>query len=208
MRCGRSASASPRLDAQLLLAEATGLSRATLVARPEQPVDAAAARRFATMLRRRLRREPIAYVLGRKGFRRIELEVDGRVLVPRPETEMLVELALEVGPRTVLDVGTGSGAIALAVADELPAAAVTATDVSADALDVARANAARLGLGDRVGVRARLAAGRGRRVRPAAREPSLRRRARLARARARDHRATSRAAPCSPAPTASTRSAG
>ncbi len=140
----------PALDAQILLAEATGLSRAALVARPEQPVDAAAARRFAAMLRRRLRREPIAYVLGRKGFRRIELEVDARVLVPRPETEILVELALELEPRTVLDVGTGSGAIALAVADEIPAAAVTATDVSADALDVARANAARLGLGDRV----------------------------------------------------------
>lgn len=140
----------PALDAQLLLSEATGLSTAALIADPGRAVDPAAARRFATMLRRRLRREPVAYVLGRKGFRRIELEVDPRVLVPRPETEMLVELALELAPRTVLDVGTGSGAIALAVADEMPEAKVVATDVSAEALEVAAANAARLGLSARV----------------------------------------------------------
>jgi release factor glutamine methyltransferase len=140
----------PGLDAELMLAEATGSSRASLVARPERPVDAVAGRRFAAMLRRRLQREPLAYVLGRKGFRRIELAVDRRVLVPRPETEMLVELAHEVAAATVLDVGTGSGAIALAVADELPAVAVTATDVSGEALEVARANADRLGLAGRV----------------------------------------------------------
>lgn len=140
----------PRLDAELLLAEATGWSRAALVADPAAEVPPAAARRFGEMVRRRLRREPVAYILGRKGFRRIELAVDSRVLIPRPETELLVELALELRPERVLDVGTGSGAIALAVADELPECEVTATDTSAGALAVARANAERLGLADRV----------------------------------------------------------
>ncbi|HEX6152190.1 MAG TPA: peptide chain release factor N(5)-glutamine methyltransferase [Solirubrobacterales bacterium] len=140
----------PRLDAELLLAEATGWSRATLVADPAVEVPPPAARRFGELVRRRLRREPVAYVLGRKGFRNLELTVDGRVLIPRPETELLVELALEVEPRSVLDVGTGSGAIALAVADELPGCAVTATDTSPGALAVARANAERLGLTERV----------------------------------------------------------
>jgi release factor glutamine methyltransferase len=102
------------------------------------------------MVRRRLRREPVAYILGRKGFRSLELAVDRRVLIPRPETELLVEVAVELEPARVLDVGTGSGAIALAVADELSACEVTATDTSAAALEVARANAERLGLADRV----------------------------------------------------------
>src|SRR5262249_59836319 len=96
--------------------------------------------------------EPGAYIGGSQGFRRIELLVDHRVLIPRPETELLVELALELSPRTVLDVGTGSGAIALAVADELPESRVTAIDTSFDAVRVAQANAARLGLTDRVDV--------------------------------------------------------
>jgi release factor glutamine methyltransferase len=102
------------------------------------------------MVRRRLRREPVAYILGRKGFRKIELAVDRRVLIPRPETELLVELALELRPASVLDVGTGSGAIALAIAEEMPECEVTATDTSAAALEVARANAERLGLAERV----------------------------------------------------------
>ncbi len=140
----------PRLDAEVLLAEATGWSRAALVADPGAEVPPAAARGFGEMVRRRLRREPVAYILGRKGFRGIELAVDSRVLVPRPETELLVEVALELQPRRVLDVGTGSGAIALAVADELPGCEVTATDTSPGALAVARANAERLGLTDRV----------------------------------------------------------
>ncbi|HVS99273.1 MAG TPA: HemK/PrmC family methyltransferase, partial [Solirubrobacterales bacterium] len=113
-------------------------------------LPSAAGRRYGEFVRRRLRREPLAYIVGVKGFRRIELAVDRRVLVPRPETELLVEIALERRPGRVLDVGTGSGAIALAVADELPAAEVVATDTSAGALEVARANAARLGLADRV----------------------------------------------------------
>jgi release factor glutamine methyltransferase len=140
----------PRLDAEVLLAEATGFSRAALVADPAGEVPAPAARSFGEMVRRRLRREPVAYILGRKGFRNLELEVDRRVLIPRPETELLVELAVELRPARVLDVGTGSGAIALSVADELPDCAVTATDTSLGALEVARANADRLGLTGRV----------------------------------------------------------
>jgi len=138
----------PRLDAEVLLAEATGLERAALIAGAD--VEPAAARRFGEMVRRRLRREPVAYIVGRKGFRGIELAVDSQVLIPRPETELLVEVALEREPATVLDVGTGSGAIALAVATELPGCEVTATDTSPSALGVARANAERLGLGGRV----------------------------------------------------------
>ncbi len=141
---------TPRLDAEVLLGEATGWDRARLAADPDARVPAAAARQFGEMVRRRLRREPVAYILGRKGFRSIELAVDGRVLVPRPETELLVELALELRPRRVLDIGTGSGAVALAVAVELPESEVVATDTSAAALAVARANAARLGLDGRV----------------------------------------------------------
>jgi release factor glutamine methyltransferase len=139
-----------RLDAELLLVEASGRGRASLIADPGATIDSTAARRFGELVRRRLRREPVAYIVGLKGFRRIELAVDRRVLVPRPETELLVEVALERRPGRVLDVGTGSGAIALAVADELPEAEVVATDTSSGALEVARANAARLGLADRV----------------------------------------------------------
>jgi release factor glutamine methyltransferase len=140
----------PRLDAELLLGEAMESSRAVLVANPAAEVSPAAARRFGEMVRRRLRREPVAYILGRKGFRHLELTVDSRVLVPRPETELLVEVAVELRPARVLDVGTGSGAIALAVADELPECEVIATDTSPGALEVARANAELLGLADRV----------------------------------------------------------
>jgi release factor glutamine methyltransferase len=141
---------SPRLDAELLLAEATGSDRARLAASPDAGVDAPAARRYGAMVRRRIAREPVAYIIGRKGFRRIELAVDRRVLIPRPETELLVEVALEVRPRTVLEVGTGSGAVALAVADELDEAQVVATDRSVEAVAVAKRNRDLLGLADRV----------------------------------------------------------
>jgi release factor glutamine methyltransferase len=141
---------TPRLDAELLLAEAAGWERARLAAEPEAGVSASAGRRFGEMVRRRLRREPVAYILGRKGFRHIELAVDSRVLIPRPETELLVELALELRPGRVLDVGTGSGAIALAIADELAECEVVATDASPAALEVARDNAERLGLAGRI----------------------------------------------------------
>jgi release factor glutamine methyltransferase len=151
----------PRLDAELLLAEATGWDRARLVASPEAELAPAAMRRFAEMVRRRLRREPVAYIVGRRGFRHLELQVDSRVLIPRPETELVVEFALELAPSTVLDVGTGSGAIALAIASELPGCEVVATDTSAPALEVARENAERLGLAARIElVEAMLPAGR------------------------------------------------
>jgi len=139
-----------RLDAEVLLAAASGRGRASLIADPSEPLPPAVSRLYGEFVRRRLRREPVAYIVGTKGFRRIELAVDRRVLVPRPETELLVEVALERRPGRVLDVGTGSGAIALALADELPDAEIVATDTSPGALEVARANAARLGLAGRV----------------------------------------------------------
>jgi len=141
---------TPRLDAEVMLAAAAGRDRAMLAAQPGAELEASVARAFGEMVRRRLRREPVAYILGSKGFRRIELGVDRRVLVPRPETELLAGLALELDPASALDVGTGSGAIALAVADELPRCEVVATDSSEAALEVARANAGRLGLSERV----------------------------------------------------------
>ena len=144
---------SPRLDAELLLAAASGRGRAALAASPQAPVEGPAARRFAESVRRRLRREPLAYILGRRGFRGLELEVGPAVLVPRPETELLVEVALELEPLSVLDVGTGSGAVALALADELANATIVATDTSPAALAIARANTERLGFAPRVDLR-------------------------------------------------------
>jgi release factor glutamine methyltransferase len=144
---------TPRLDAELLLAEAAGRSRARLAADPDGPLDGREAMAFGALVRRRVAREPVAYILGRRGFRRLELRTDRRALIPRPETELLVEIALELAPRRVLDVGTGSGAVALAVADELPDAEVVAIDVAAPALELARENAEALGLGGRVELR-------------------------------------------------------
>lgn len=141
---------TPRLDAELLLAAATGRDRAALVAAPEAGVEAAAARSFGAMVRRRVAREPVAYILGSRGFRRIELRCDPRALIPRPESELLVEVALELEPSSVLDVGTGGGAIALAIADELPGCEITAVDTSAAALGLARENAVALGYEGRV----------------------------------------------------------
>ena len=140
----------PETDAEVLLAELSGVGRSELVAFGDRPVEGPTARSFAAAVRRRLRREPVAYILGRKGFRHIEISVDPRVLIPRPETEMLVELALEVRPSTVLEIGTGSGAVAVAVADEVPGCRVTATDVSIEALEVARVNALKIGVDRRV----------------------------------------------------------
>jgi release factor glutamine methyltransferase len=139
-----------RLDAELLVGQALGLDRVALYrdrARVLSGDDVVASR---TLFERRARREPLAYILGEWGFRRLTLKVDRRVLVPRPETEIVVERCLELlrgrESPAVLDVGTGSGAIALAIAHEHPRARVTATDVSAEALELARENAAATGL--------------------------------------------------------------
>jgi release factor glutamine methyltransferase len=132
---------TPRLDAELLIADALGVERAALVVDPSLPVPPAASRLLSERIRRRVRREPVAYILGRKGFRRLMVQVDSRVLIPRPETELLVEVALSL-PRgaRVHDVGTGSGAVALALMDERPDLVVSASDASADAVAVARLN--------------------------------------------------------------------
>ena len=141
---------TPRIDAEALLSGITGRSAAELIADRNALISPADSRAFSEAVRRRLRREPVAYILGSKGFRHIDLAVDRRVLVPRPETEMLVEIALAAQPASVLELGTGSGAVALAIADEIPGCRVTAGDVSTDALEVAAANAERLGLTERV----------------------------------------------------------
>ncbi len=138
---------TPRLDAEVLLADVLGIDRTALFLDPERGLTSDEARRFRDHAMRRRGREPVAYITGRQEFRWLDLHVDRRVLVPRPETEHLVEaaLALPAGAR-VVDVGTGSGAVALALKSERPDLHLVATDVSADALDVARANAERLGL--------------------------------------------------------------
>ncbi|MGH2871305.1 MAG: peptide chain release factor N(5)-glutamine methyltransferase [Solirubrobacteraceae bacterium] len=138
---------SPRLDAELLLAHALDVSRERLVLDPSAALDPAASARFDELVLRREAREPVAYILGRRGFRRLTLAVDPRVLIPRPETELLVEVGLELASgASVLDVGCGSGAVALALADERADLPVRGSDLSPDAIAVARANAAALGL--------------------------------------------------------------
>ncbi|HEX3290630.1 MAG TPA: peptide chain release factor N(5)-glutamine methyltransferase [Gaiella sp.] len=141
---------NPRLDAERLLAHALGLQRVELYMHHDRPLTEAELDAARALLARRAGGEPLQYVLGEWGFRGLTLRVDGRALIPRPETETVVErcLALIAGreePR-VLDVGTGSGAIALAIADEHPGARVTALDVSDDALALAKENAERTGL--------------------------------------------------------------
>ena len=138
--------AEPRADAEVLLAHALGTSRAGVVAHARDPLGAPAAARFAALLARRAGREPVAQLVGEREFWSLPFAVDRRVLVPRPESELVVETALALAPaaRRVLDVGTGSGALAVALARELPRAGVVALDRSAEALAVARANVARL----------------------------------------------------------------
>ncbi|HET6628348.1 MAG TPA: peptide chain release factor N(5)-glutamine methyltransferase [Woeseiaceae bacterium] len=143
-------SESPRIDAELLLARALDVARSYLFAHPEDVPDEAAIGRFFDAVERRKRGVPLAYITGEKEFWSLPLIVTPDTLVPRPETELLVELALRHIPRQgechVLDLGTGSGAIALAIASERPNCEVTATDVSGAALGVARENASRLQL--------------------------------------------------------------
>jgi release factor glutamine methyltransferase len=138
---------TPRLDAELLAAEAFDLTRERLLMDRDSTVEPTALVCLEALLARRAAREPVAYILGRKAFRHISLAVDRRVLIPRPETELLVEvgLTLEEGA-AVVDAGTGSGAVALALKDERSDLSVSGTDLSAGALAVAQANALRLGL--------------------------------------------------------------
>jgi release factor glutamine methyltransferase len=139
-----------RAEAALLLAHALGVSKAWLVAHADDAVESARAESFHDLVMRRTRGEPVAYLVGIRGFHALELEVTSNVLIPRPETELLVDLALQRIPVdadcAVADLGTGSGAVALAIASQRPRARVLATDASLAALNVARGNTARLGL--------------------------------------------------------------
>jgi release factor glutamine methyltransferase len=149
-------SQSPRLDAELLLADALGTRREDLFAAPERVLNAAEADRFEAAVVRREKQEPVAYILGRRAFRTVELELNDNTLIPRPETETLVEVCLtalqtmDAPDPLVLDIGTGSGNIACAIATEHRSVHVVATDVHPAPLDVARRNVRRLGLAERV----------------------------------------------------------
>ena len=139
---------TPRLDAEVLLADVLGIERERLLIDSALTVEGSAVRAFQDAVRRRsVEREPVAYIIGHRGFRHLDLAVDHRVLVPRAETELLVEVGLTLGSQArVLDLGTGSGAVALALKDERPGLRISGSDVSEDALEVARMNGRRLGL--------------------------------------------------------------
>jgi len=147
-------SMTPRLDAELLMAHALGMSREQMLL---SAMDAEAPAAFAALLARRLAHEPVAYITGRRAFWTIELEVGPGVLVPRPDSETLIDAAIDRfgprGPATILDLGTGPGTLLLAALDQWPQARGLGIDRSEDALAYARRNAARLGLGDRAELR-------------------------------------------------------
>lgn len=143
--------ASPRLDAEVLLAHVLGQDRVYLYRESGRQLDTAAADRYSKLLERRATGEPVAYLTGHKEFMGLDFLVGPRVLIPRPETELMVEYALGVlkgwtGPQVAVDVGTGSGAVAVSLARLAPGCAVYATDASADALVAARENANRHGV--------------------------------------------------------------
>jgi release factor glutamine methyltransferase len=148
---------SPDADARLLIAEALDIGRTELMVNGERPITPEQSQAIDALAQRRLKREPVARILGRKEFWSLSLRISDAVLVPRPETETVVEAALDFVVRgglrleslRILDIGTGSGALLLALLSELPNARGTATDISAAALDVARSNAERLGLASR-----------------------------------------------------------
>jgi release factor glutamine methyltransferase len=147
-----------RLEAELLLAHVLHIKRLDLYLQFERPLTSAELESFRVVVRRRLKHEPLQYIMGSAAFRQLELQVDRRVLIPRPETEVLVGCAVQWAREqgagaSALDIGTGSGAIALSLAQEKAAARVVATDISEAALELARANAQRLGLDERVDFR-------------------------------------------------------
>jgi release factor glutamine methyltransferase len=141
---------TPRVDAEILVAHVLGVARSEVTLEPSRRLTKQEERTLGELVERREAREPLAYVLGEWGFRRLTLSVDRRVLVPRPETEVVVERCLarlaDIAEPRVLDVGTGSGAIALAIADEHAGARVLGIDASAAALEVAGANVVRTGV--------------------------------------------------------------
>jgi release factor glutamine methyltransferase len=145
---------SPQLDAEVLLAHSLGITRSELYARLDQPSQKAAEKNFRSFVARRLLHEPVAYITGHKEFYGLELQVDRRVLIPRPETETLVEVALTIARQhrvtELAEVGVGSGAVAIALAVNLPWAEIYATDSSALALEVAEENCRRHDVWDRV----------------------------------------------------------
>lgn len=144
-----------RLESELLLAAVLGLKRLDLYLQHDRPLSPEELERYRSAIRRRLKHEPVQYIVGTAAFRKLELHVDARVLIPRPETELLAGAVLEWSEArgrhgAVLDIGTGSGAIALSLALEGGFDSIVASDVSGDALEVARGNALRLGLSERV----------------------------------------------------------
>lgn len=144
------ASDSPRLDAEVLLAYVTGRPRTHFIAWPEKELDSGQVEQFRRLVQRRAKGEPVAHITGRREFWSLNLEVTADTLIPRPETELLVEQALELIPQdaawSIADLGTGSGAIALAIANERPGCSVVAVEMSAKALQVAEKNAGQLGI--------------------------------------------------------------